>query len=217
VSAPPRFTYDPVLHRYRNGSTGRFVSAETVHGWVVDYSANLGKSLRDLTQQLRAGSVTLAEWQLTMAQSVKDAHIAAAIAAKGGRAQMTQADWGRVGQILRQEYGYLGRLADGIADGSIPLDGRVLARAEQYGKAARETYANIWRRETQRRGADEERNVRGKRDSCEAGSDRPGCIEETARGWVSIGSLSLPGARTCLGNCGCRIETRNSVTGQVFG
>jgi hypothetical protein len=210
MSAPPRFTFDPVSMRYRSAS-GRFVSSQQVHGYILDYSDALGKSLRGLTEQLRAGSLDLRSWQLAMRDAVKAGHLAAGMAAKGGRAQMTQSDYGRIGQALRQEYGFLNRFAEGIADGSIPLDGRVLARAEQYGKASRETYENINRRETQRRGADEERNQRGKTDSCD------GCLSETARGWVAIGTLSLPGTRTCLSNCGCHIETRNSATGQMFG
>jgi hypothetical protein len=219
MSAPPRFTFDPVSMRYRNAASGRFVSSQQVHGWMLDYSDNLGKSMRGLTEQLRAGQMDLRSWQLAMRDAVKAGHLATGMAAKGGRAQMTQADWGRLGNLLRREYQYLGRLADGIADGSIPLDGEVLRRSAQYGKAARETYENIWRRETQRRGADEERNVKTKLESCTARDGRPGCVEETARGWVKIGSggLSLPGERACWANCGCYIETRNSVTGQVFG
>lgn len=215
IAAGVRFRYDPILHIYTSLATGNVVPAATVHGWVVDYSANLGQSLKVLTQQLRDGSITVAEWQLAMRQSIKDAHLATAIAAKGGRDQMTQADYGRVGQLLRQEYQFLSRFADGIADGSIPLDGRVLQRAAQYAQASRETYETFWRRETQRRGADEERNVRGATDSCTS-SRRPGCVEETERGWVTIGTLSLPGSRTCLASCQCHLETRNSITGQVY-
>jgi hypothetical protein len=206
MSAPPRFRFDPVSMRYRSAN-GRYLAASDVHGYILDYSNALGTSLRGLTEQLRAGSLDLRSWQLAMRDAVKAGHLAAGMAAKGGKSQMTQSDYGRIGQILRTEYGYLNRLVEGIANGSIPLDGRVLQRAEQYGKAARETYMVIERREYQLRGKTEERNVRGKHDSCEAGV-RPGCVEETARGWVSIGTLSHPGSRTCLGNCGCRLEFR---------
>lgn len=210
TNIPSRFTYDPAAHRYRAAS-GKFLSASRVHGWVMDYSANVGRSLRDLTQQLRAGSVTLAEWQLAMAQSVKDAHVAAAIAAKGGRAQMTQADWGHIGQRLRIEYGWLSKLSDGISSGAIPMDGRIVARAEQYGRAARETYWRTLDREMRRRGIDEVRNERHASDSCDQ------CIEAESLGWTDPSRMSYPGTRTCRANCLCVLTWRNSITGQVFG
>ena len=207
----PQFVWDAVSGRYRSVASGRFLSSSTAHGYVVDYSANVGKALRELTQQLRAGSLTVAEWQLSMAAEIKAAHLAAAMAAAGGKAQMTQALYGAVGQRLRLEYQFLGKLADGIANGTIPMDGRILARAEQYGRDARETYQRILAREMTKRGADEVRNIRHSSDSC------PGCIDAEALGWVPLAQMSYPGTRECRANCLCSMEYRNSLTGQVAG
>lgn len=210
MSAPPRFTYDPVAHRYR-GSSGKFLSAEQVHGYIVDYSVNLGTALRDLTQQLRQGALSVAEWQLAMAAELKAGHIAAAMAAAGGRQQMTPALWGAVGQRLREEYRFLSAFADGIASGQIPLDGRVLQRADQYGRDVRETYQRIMQRELARRGVDEVRNIRHAQDSCQ------GCIDAEALGFVPLAQMTFPGTRQCRANCLCTLQHRNSATGQVFG
>lgn len=49
-------------------------------------------------------------------------------------------------------------------------------------------------------GAMYERNIRHARDSC------GGCIHETARGWVPIGTLVPTGYRDCRGNCLCSLE-----------
>jgi hypothetical protein len=197
--------------RYR-AANGRFVSSQQVHGYVVDYSTNVGKALRTLTEQLRVGQVTLAEWQLAMAGEIKAAHLAAGMAAAGGKAQMTQATYGAIGQRLRQEYQYLQKFADGIANGIISLDGRILQRAEQYGRDARETYQRIMQREAARRGYDEERRFLHGNEHC------PECVEYAARAWQPIGTLPPPGDQSsCRANCLCTKSFRNSVTGQVFG
>lgn len=212
MSAPPRFTFDPRSMRYRNTSSGRFISGETVHGWIVDYSNNLGRSLRDLTDQLRTGALDLRSWQLQMRDAIKAGHLATGMAAAGGKQQMTPALYGAIGQRLRQEYKFLSDFADGMASGQIPMDGRILQRADQYGRDVRETYQRIMQREVARRGYDEERRFLHGHEHCSE------CVEYAAREWVPIGTLPPPGDQSsCRANCLCTKSFRNSVTGQTFG
>lgn len=198
----PQYVWEPRASRYRHVTSGRFVDPATVHQWLLDTTANAGRTIRDLTQQLRVGATDLRAWQLEMTTNIRLTHSANAAAAKGGLSQMTTADWQRVEQSIARELTYLDRFARGMADGSIPLDGRVLARAEQYMLAGTQTYADFQRREMVKRGMTSERNVRGKLDSCD------GCLTETARGWSPVGDISLPGTRDCMARCGCRLEYR---------
>ncbi len=137
-----------------------------------------------------------------MMQLVKDTHLSSAIAAKGGTSQMDFASYGRVGQIIRTEYDYLRSLANGIADGSIALDGRVLQRAEQYARAGRQTYAQFEQIREVTTGREWVQNIRTDGDSCD------GCIEAEALGVVRVdsGLMSFPGERTCRSNCLCRLS-----------
>lgn len=180
-------------------------SPERLHRAILTATDNAGKSIRTFTQQLRDGRLPLAEWQAGIAAEIKAMHLAAAIVAVGGRENMTQSHYGRVGQIIRQEYRYLREFANGIADGSVPLDGRVLVRAEAYMRDGRETYSVFERLEMQRRGYDQERNVRDASDSCDE------CIELEDAGWVDLGTTPPPGSRTCRSNCRCRIEYRRAA------
>lgn len=205
MSATSAYTYDAGSGRYRASSTGRYVSAQQVHQWQLTTTQHAGQYARQITQSLRDGGLSLADWQTQMMQLVKDTHLSSAIAANGGTAQMTFSDYGRTGQIIRTEYDYLRSLANGIGDGSIPLDGRVLQRAEQYARAGRQTYAQFDSLKMQALGHDEERNVIAEGDNCD------GCLEADAAGWVPIGTLPLPGERTCMQNCRCFIQTRQSA------
>jgi hypothetical protein len=152
-----------------------------------------------LTSQLQSGGMSLADWQTGMMAEMKAAHVAAGVAAHGGRAQMAPADWGAVGRRLRDQYGYLRDFAAQIADGRQPLDGRLIARAKLYGQASRATFTAIKGRDEQARGMRFERNVL-------AGEACPGCLDQSARGTVAIGTLVPIGQRRpCLVNCRCHI------------
>jgi hypothetical protein len=201
----PGYTWSEPAARYRDSRTGRFVGKQQVRGALDKAIDSSAKSMKALAQQLRDGNISLADWQVAMAREIKSTHLASAALAKGGWAQLNQSDYGRVGQIVRQEYAYLSKLAADIAAGKQPLDGRFLRRAESYIQAGRATYHAIEQREMKVRGFDEERNLRHARDSC------PGCVDATARGWVTIGTLPPVGSRDCRRNCRCTIEYRKAA------
>lgn len=200
----PGYRWNQTANRYISPS-GRFVGRQQVRAALDVAIDNSAKSIKALSQQLRDGNISLADWQLAMAREIKATHLASAALAKGGWAQLSQSDYGRVGQIVRQEYAYLNKLAQDIAAGRQPLDGRFLRRAEQYIQAGRATYHQVEQREMKVRGYDEERNIRHARDSC------PGCLDATARGWVAIGTLPPVGGRDCRRNCRCTIEYRKAA------
>lgn len=184
------------------GAGGRFVSRLVVRA-ALDRALDARSAVvRALSGQLRDRRITLAEWETRMMAEVKAAHLYSAAAAKGGWAQMTQADYGRVGAAVRDQYGYLRRFGRQIASGEQPLDGVFLARAEMYGQAGRKTHHEFERREMELRGMNEERNVLGVADHCDQ------CVGETQRGWVPIGTLKPVGARTCVTRCKCTIQYR---------
>lgn len=105
-----------------------------------------------LARRLYAGEMTIADWHAAMKQELKDLHGATLVISRGGeRANVTQADWGRVGRELRDQYGYLDRFAGQIetsADmallrvGNMFSEQYVVNRADLYGGVARATF---WR------------------------------------------------------------------------
>lgn len=166
----------------------------------------------NLTRQLRDGDIPLSEWQRKMMDEIKDANINAASLAKGGYKQMGQADWGRVGNRVRNEYEFLRRFAQQIDEGEIPLDGRAINRSKQYVQGARQTYHRVERLEMQKRGFNQERNILGVAEHC------PECVDLTTRGdegWVPNGTLPEIGTRQCLGNCKCQIVYRRTTPGEA--
>lgn len=166
---------------------------------VIDVQA---ATMRDLSQGLVNGTLSLADWQLQMMQTVKSGHLIGVALANGGWNNLDQSDYGWAGQRIRTEYGYLRDFAGQIASGKQPLNGVVLARAELYGHAARQTHRAAQRRAAQRRGLEQERNQLGAADHCS------GCLDASSRGWVAIGTLVPCGSRNCLVRCHCSLAYR---------
>lgn len=159
--------------------------------------------VRALSEQLVAGDAALPAWRATMAEALKAAHLEGAAVARGGWAQLSDADFQWVGQRVRAEIGYLQQFEDGLASGLIPLDGNVAARAEMYVEQGRATQREMERRMAIGRGVTQERNVLG-------GSSRPcgECPSLSSLGWVPAGTLPAVGARQCLSRCRCHLNFR---------
>jgi hypothetical protein len=193
------FTFAPAAGRYR-GEAGRLVTFKAVRDAVDRVTDEASVCLGTLAGQLRTGEVTLEDWQRQSMAIVKNAHIAAGMAAHGGIRHMDQETWGYLGQRIRAEYGYLRDMAAQIANGAQPLNGRLEARARLYGQAARATYESVTGRDQRAIGASLERNILNPGEHCAA------CKAQSALGWVAVGTLTPIGARTCMANCRCRIS-----------
>ena len=131
-SLTPDYTYDDRAMRYREVSSGRFVSDKaitTALNSVIDASQ---ANIEGLTQSLIDRNISVSEWQAGMVREIKLAHVASAASAKGGWAQMSPSDWGKTGQMIRRQYQYLQNFANQVQTGRQPLDGRAMVRARLY-------------------------------------------------------------------------------------
>lgn len=199
VSIMASYAFDDRSMRYRDRASGRFVSERAVRDAVdavVDLSA---ERMGNLAVSFRAGTLDAGEFLEAMLTEIKSAHIAAALAAYGGREQMTAARWGTVGQQIRQQYGFARNMVTDVLEGRQRMNGRLDARARQYAQAARSTYENTRRREMARLGQAFERNVRHSSDTC------AGCLAASDAGWMPIGTLAPVGSRTCRSACKCTL------------
>jgi hypothetical protein len=112
---------------------------------------------------------------------------------------MTPADYGRAGQIIREQYGYLKGFANDIASGKQRLDGTLGVRAKLYSQAGRNSYyrskaANMSDKVTH------QMSVRSARDSCRQ------CLDLDRKVFrIDDASFPLPGRRVCNHNCQCHL------------
>lgn len=196
-----RYVWDDRLGRYRDRATGRLVGRAEIRR---DVDATLAKAegrIEGLAARMRAGEISLDEFAVAMRREIKTVHLWNAAAARGGWGQMTPADFGRVGAIVRRQYGYFERFLRDVERG-LPLDGRFAVRSRMYGESGTATFEHFHTLEAREHGAGEERNVLGAAEHC------VGCLAQSARGWVPIGDLVPVGQRDCRSRCKCRKEFR---------
>jgi hypothetical protein len=194
--------------RYRDLTTGRFVSEDLILGELDRIVVSSADTMKGITQQLIDGQLSLPEWQLQMEREIKLVNRQAGVIARGGLKQMSAADWGRIGFETKRQYQYLRNFATEIASGKQPLNGRALVRAGLYGEAGRGTYWEMQRKQQKRRGKTEERRVLGVAEHCEATENKPGCVDLADLGWQPIGTLPRIGEATCVTHCKCKFLFR---------
>lgn len=197
-----RYRWEPdagVSGRYRDTRTGRFVPAATVRRELDVYIDASDDAARALTKALRNRELSLADWELAMRREIKRTHLNAIALERGGWSNLRPADFGRAGQIIREQYGYLRRFAQQIADGTQKLDGTLARRAELYTAAGRNSWyrskaANMTGKVTH------QMSVRSARDSCWQ------CRELDRKVFrIDDASFPLPGRRVCNHNCRCHL------------
>ena len=200
----PRFdaewSYDPISGRYRRPS-GQFMSQKAVMALVDGRIDKLGQNLRRFTQMLADGNITIDQWQGSVREAIKAAHIQATVLGHGGKSGMGSAEYGRIGQRLRAEYGYLQGFASDILAGRVSA-AMALARVQLYAESVRGSY---WEGTTIRQEKQGYSLMRRILDPQAKHCDD--CLRYAARGAVSIGSLPMPGQRcACMSNCKCRVQ-----------
>lgn len=202
------FTYSRETKRFVDAA-GEGVEDRVVRSALDEALEEAADEVAKLTTRLADGEMSLARWQQSMARHVKDAHLNAGALTKGGWDELTQRDFGQIGGRIREELEYLQGFAEDIEDGAQALDGSAIRRARMYPKKARKTHHKLHRREMQKIGYNQEKNVLGIAEHCSE------CIELTTRGdngWVPNGTLTPIGDRICLSNCRCSVKYRRTET-----
>lgn len=183
---------------------GKKVSRQAVRKEINALTGHVSKESARIAGRLREGTIRLPEFELQMRELLKSAHIVASSVGKGGRALMTQADWGRVGAKIKWQYGYLQKFARKIERGGIS-EAALSARAKSYASSIFVSFSNTFQE--------------AQTDFVEGGKNpllarlvtnsKEGCVEceaDAAEGWVSIDDVSPIGSRLCGDFCLCDLE-----------
>jgi hypothetical protein len=180
---------------------GRFVGARQIRD-IIDRDIDAtSERLQSLAAQLREGRISIDYWANAMAVELKHLHLANLAAAKGGVKNLTQADYGRVGRILRKQYEYLNRFATLVSSNPAYVQTpEFMRRVGFYAQAARTTYEVVRHKEEIARGAKWARRVLHSAEHC------MGCVAAAAQGWIPVEQMVPIGGFECNVHCHCTIE-----------
>lgn len=206
MATPRGYRWNDALKRYI-APNGRIVSQAQVRAALDEALRAADAEAQALAAQLRAGAISLVEWEAAMRVLVKDVQLYGVASAAGGWAQLTPREFGRIGSLTRMQYDRLYNFARQIASGEQRLDGSMIVRASLYAKSGRNAFYRQLDVEMTEIEMDQERNILHPADHC------GDCVAMASLGWVPRGTLIRVGERQCLGNCRCTIEYRSSGTG----
>lgn len=209
------YEFDARTGRYRAPS-GRFVSWAVVQATLQDALEVASLEADELARALSAGTVDVDTAAREMQRIIKNTHITATELAVGGRGRMTQADYGRAGQVIREQYAFLQKRMAEVRSGRQAM-GRLPGSFRAYVQAGAETMDRVRLALMPARGFTLTRTRLDRAaENCRAGRGVPGCVEEDARGWHPTGEAVAIGQRRCRKACRCTREFQNPATGDTL-
>lgn len=196
------FFWSATRHVYVWRSTGQTIAASRIREWIDTAIANSKKWALAETQALIDGRITFEAWITELRDELRAMHTALSEIAIGGRSQWGAVEAGRLGQRLRQQYDYLGRLGRDVESGYQKLDGTLLNRVGLFVESGRGTFEGMKRGLMMDIGMTEEMRVLHPAQHC---ADCP----PLAGYWAEIGSLPGIGETACLSNDACTFDYRS--------
>ncbi len=176
------------------------VSRQAVRSEIDKLTGHVSKQAAIIGGRFESGEINIAQFEIDMRDLLKSGHIIAASVGRGGRARMTQADFGRVGARLKSEYGYLGKLVRNIDIGKVAKVATA-NRAKNYASSIVMSYHETVRTEMTRDSVSpiRARLVTNSKEGCEE------CAADDALGWQAVEDVSEIGTRICKNFCKCDI------------
>lgn len=196
---PTDFTFDRGSQRYRNTNTGKFVSAAKVRQLTIEAIRIAEDETLQVADLLIEGKISISEWQLTTAKTLKNLHIQQYLLGRGGQKMITADDRDIISNKLQQEFKYLDQFGKDIKVGM--SQAQFESRLNLYLNNGRTTYELGRRQGFQQAGYNWERRRLGAAEHCSP------CVGFAGLGWQPIGALPNVGADCdCRANCKCFFE-----------
>lgn len=213
LGANDGYRYDATRRVYVKTSTGKDVTRAQLDRYVENVSKETSLQMRKTTQQFIAGTIILAVWYERMRDLMKALYKTIWLLAIGGFVFDDDTARNAFYLFVLLQFNYLDNFAEQFNNGVQPPSGFAMTRAGMYGNYGNGLWQNINLANGPADGMTEGRRVLGPNENhCtekeNKNSDRPGCVELAALGWVPIGEVIPIGDAICYTHCRCKIELR---------
>lgn len=141
----PSWVWNKKAKRYQS-STGQFVSYSDAVGLRDSFIQAQKAKAKELAQALTNGEITLSQWVTEQKRLMKSTYIDMYALGKGGRNNLTQADYGSIGHMMKGQYQYLEGFVDDINSGLLTA-GQIGARSGLYVEGASQAFEKAKARE----------------------------------------------------------------------
>lgn len=137
----PLWYWDDNVKRYRSPETGRFVGVDEMNALRAQFLTQQKQTLSGLTTVYASETINFKVYRKEVVNTIRQTYIDMYVMGKGGRNNMTQSDWGKVGAMLKEQYKYLNPFMDQIEAGQLS-EAQIVARLNMYINSASEAF---WR------------------------------------------------------------------------
>lgn len=196
--------YDRNSGRYRNRITGKYESRATILKLVDSEAARLATRMQGHARNLTQNKIDLPQFQQRAAEDLKLSHLRSAMLASGGRSLTTQAQYGSVGRLLREQYSYLDGFARDLAAGKL-TPSQAIQRAGLYGASSRSAFYQAEKiARTRENFKEAKRSLDAQSRHCES------CLAYDTQGkWLPLQQVIMPTVNCqCMSRCRCLIFFR---------
>lgn len=202
-------TYNPTYYDRRagqyRGANGKFVSRQVVSKLVDREIVATEARLKAHTRLLVDQKIHLAEWQIRMAETIKDSHLRMGMLASGGKDGLTQKHYGAVGYQLKNQYGYLDKFARDLHSGKLTPKSAI-ARSAMYAESVKVTFSRSEQITRMDNGVNAGKRIAGKRILDAGATHCDECISYERKQWTAIADIVPVGMNcSCHHHCRCRI------------
>ena len=140
----PLWVWEEKLQRYRSTKTGQFIGIEKMQSLRVEFMETQKSLLTNLMTDYHNKKIDIFKLDNDIKDILKKTYIDMYSMGAGGRNNMTQSDWGKIGAMLKKQYGangYLKNLLNQIANGEVSY-AQVNARLNMYINSANQA---LWK------------------------------------------------------------------------
>ena len=142
-----------------------------------------------------------------MQREIRRVHLAASFVGQGGALNMTDQRMQLLDEAIQKQMQYLERFTNELKaklKRNEPISMKDVRRAGMYADSAYTTAQQSLRSFVQEEFGDEsqERRVLGASEHCD------GCVDEAAKGWQPVGTLTPIGGKECGNRCHCEFQFR---------
>lgn len=166
-----------------------------------------------LASYVGGGSLSAKDFASLFREEIKGEYIRQYLLGIGGRDQMTQSDWGKLGNMIKEQYKFLKGFEKDLTTQEM-TEAQMTARADMYINSAREAFESAREKNAGALGMTEMLWVIDPaKENCDD------CLGYAAMGWVSPDAIPTrpgKGDTACKTACGCSVAWRNPETQKTY-
>lgn len=129
------YIWDKKTGRYLDTSNNRFVSRNIVLKQIDRINNRSKIYMRSQAIRLVSRQISLSQFQALMIDEIKRSHLCMGLLSCGGKDNVSKANYGAIGNRLKEEYQYLTRFALAIANGELS-EKQIINRASMYSNSS---------------------------------------------------------------------------------